>query len=324
MLELGTLVHEPVGLRSEAITIRALIQRPEAQPLIDARIRWNVEGFAQVPDREAFWKQLVYALLTSQQRSTEGSPLDRFVNQEPFAVPLSLYQTLTDDQVVGILKQFRFHDQVTRYLRCNHERVFVNGNGWSILAPLFEQLAQQRNVPPVQSHRELERKAARILTDQLRGVGPKQSRNLLQKFGLTRYEIPLDSRVAGWLRQSVGWSISNDDLSDRKTYEALLDRVQAVCADAGILPTLFDAAAYAIGTEKKASPTPTTTPGFVNRNGQVVIRNTALPGTDHMQSVYQLGCSTCGHVYGANGSDIHLRLCPSCQGSVAGFGCQHV
>jgi hypothetical protein len=53
-----------------------------------------------------------------------------------------------------------------------------------------------------------------------------------------------------------------------------------------------------------------TRPGFVNPRGQVVIRNTGLPGTDHGQTVYQLGCSMCGHIYGANGSEIHLRRCP--------------
>ena len=53
-----------------------------------------------------------------------------------------------------------------------------------------------------------------------------------------------------------------------------------------------------------------TRPGYVNHHGQVVIRNTGLPGTDFGQTVYQLGCSECGHVYGANGADIHLRRCP--------------
>jgi len=53
-----------------------------------------------------------------------------------------------------------------------------------------------------------------------------------------------------------------------------------------------------------------TRPGYVNPREQVAIRNTGLTGTDHGQTVYQLGCSTCGHVYGANGSDIHLRRCP--------------
>jgi hypothetical protein len=62
--------------------------------------------------------------------------------------------------------------------------------------------------------------------------------------------------------------------------------------------------------EGKKRSGPTTRRGYVNRNGQVVIRNTGLPGTDYGQTVYQMACSICGHVYGANGSDIHLRRCP--------------
>jgi len=62
-----------------------------------------------------------------------------------------------------------------------------------------------------------------------------------------------------------------------------------------------------------------TRPGYLNRHGQVVIRNTGLPGTDHGQTVYQLGCSECGHVYGANGSDIHLRRCPMHDHGAAGL-----
>jgi hypothetical protein len=60
--------------------------------------------------------------------------------------------------------------------------------------------------------------------------------------------------------------------------------------------------------------------GFVNRNGQVVIRRTSLAGTDHGQSVYQLGCSGCGYVYGADGSDIFERKCPRCQNGAPGLG----
>lgn len=57
-----------------------------------------------------------------------------------------------------------------------------------------------------------------------------------------------------------------------------------------------------------------TKPGYVNRNGQVVIRNTGLPGTDHVQTIYQLACSHCGHNYGANGSDIFERKCQVSKG----------
>jgi hypothetical protein len=63
----------------------------------------------------------------------------------------------------------------------------------------------------------------------------------------------------------------------------------------------------------------TTTPGFTNRNGQVVVRRTRWPGNDFNQRVYVLSCTPCGNAYGANGSDIHLRRCPRCQGGAPGL-----
>jgi len=63
----------------------------------------------------------------------------------------------------------------------------------------------------------------------------------------------------------------------------------------------------------------TTQVGYVNRNGQKVIRPTGKPGTDHGQYVYVLRCGTCGHEYGANGSDIFLRRCPAHDGGAPGI-----
>lgn len=63
----------------------------------------------------------------------------------------------------------------------------------------------------------------------------------------------------------------------------------------------------------------TTEPGYTNRNRQVVVRPTHLPGTDLNQYVYILRCGDCGHEYGANGSDIFQRKCPNCQGGAPGL-----
>ena len=59
----------------------------------------------------------------------------------------------------------------------------------------------------------------------------------------------------------------------------------------------------------------TTTPGFINRNKQKNLgkRLPPLEGTDNCQYVYVMNCTKCGLVYGANGSDIWERKCPSCQ-----------
>ncbi len=63
----------------------------------------------------------------------------------------------------------------------------------------------------------------------------------------------------------------------------------------------------------------TTCPGFRNGNGQIVVRDTGWPsGTFAGQRIYQLRCEHCAQVYGANGCDIHARLCPACQGGVPG------
>ena len=71
--------------------------------------------------------------------------------------------------------------------------------------------------------------------------------------------------------------------------------------------------------ESRSGKGPTTQPGYVNRNGQSVVRATGLPGNDHCQSIYVLRCGTCSLEYGANGSDIFQRLCPECQGGAKGL-----
>jgi hypothetical protein len=63
----------------------------------------------------------------------------------------------------------------------------------------------------------------------------------------------------------------------------------------------------------------TTKPGYVNKNGQEILQATDLPGNDHNQIVYVLRCESCGHRYGANGSDIWQRKCPACGGGAAGL-----
>lgn len=63
----------------------------------------------------------------------------------------------------------------------------------------------------------------------------------------------------------------------------------------------------------------TTRIGFVNRNRQVNLRATDLPGNDHLQKIYVLRCKHCEHEYGANGSDIFQRKCPNCQDGAPGL-----
>jgi hypothetical protein len=62
-----------------------------------------------------------------------------------------------------------------------------------------------------------------------------------------------------------------------------------------------------------------TTIGFRNREGQQVIRKTAREGSVPGQRVFILHCTVCDHEYGADGCDIHDRLCPKCQDGPPGL-----
>ena len=59
----------------------------------------------------------------------------------------------------------------------------------------------------------------------------------------------------------------------------------------------------------------------LNRNEQRLLRKTRFKGTDHNQYIWALQCErdNCGHIYGANGSDFHLRRCPKCDGGRPGI-----
>ena len=61
--------------------------------------------------------------------------------------------------------------------------------------------------------------------------------------------------------------------------------------------------------------------GDLNRNSQRLLRKTKFKGTDHLQYIWALQCERddCGHVYGANGSDFHLRRCPKCENGAQGI-----
>jgi thermostable 8-oxoguanine DNA glycosylase len=95
------------------------------------------------------------------------------------------------------------------------------------------------------SSKEAERKAANFIQDHFKGFGPKQSRNLLQTLGLSRYEIPIDSRITKWLND-FGFPIklTATALSDRDYYRFVSEGFQQLCAASGVLPCLLDAAIF--------------------------------------------------------------------------------
>lgn len=307
--------------------VRALVEARRDDAFMHERRTTNVDGPAPSFDHEEFWRILIGCLLTTQQRSTKGSPVDRFTEQKPFQLSLQKCSNDTEATVRSVLTAFRGIRMAPTIARRTHDNYqHLRNGGWASVESHFQKLALQRNRSPQIEDTKTERVASYYAAATFAGIGPKQSRNLWQWLGLTRYEIPLDSRICNWINNNLSAKVDVVKLGDSGYYDAALDYVQAICNKADVLPCIFDAGAF--DYEEKGNTTEltmahdskgTTKTGYVNPNGQVVIRDTGVEGTDKFQRIYQLACSKCGNIYGANGSDCHLRLCPKCQGGAEGL-----
>lgn len=235
-----------MSIQEDALTIRNLVDAFASDRFVLERTRENVDGPAPTWDQEHFWYVLMGCLLTTQQKSTTGKPVSRFLSTEPFPLMLSVcrknpghefvLRTLTD--FGGIRRTFTIAWQAKEKLE------WLEKGGWAKVERLFKQLRAQREREPQPSDRAAERNAARFIDEALGGFGPKQSRNLWQWLGLTRYEITLDSRVATRVNALLSFRIDKKKLINSAYYESCLDHLQAACAEAGVLPCVFDAAAF--------------------------------------------------------------------------------
>lgn len=233
---------EIVVSEDEAARARAFFDTWRSNRIVALRQKRNVDRNRKRADESELWDALVSALLTTQQRSGPRSAVGRFIQSVPF--PLGLvacraHRPCGPDvrRVITAFGGIRRGPTIAAQLQDNLE--WLENGGWKEIVVRIEALEAS-------SSREFERETARYLADELHGIGPKQSRNLLQLLGLTRYETPIDSRVTKWLNErGFPFQISGMALSEAPVYELVLDGFQALCDRAGVLPCLMDAAIFA-------------------------------------------------------------------------------
>jgi N-glycosylase/DNA lyase len=231
--------------KKDAQQVRQLFRHRQEDSYARERIKENVLGPAPKFDRERFWYVLLGCLLTSQQRSTRGSAVDRFLNLADFPLTLARCGGQVETIVQETLTAFggiRMAPKIAS--RASLNLAWLESVGWPRVQRWFERLAEQRARVPQMTHSKLERAAARYAAINLEGIGPKQSRNLWQWLGLTRYETPLDSRVVKWLNSNLSVKVEYLRLADDGYYEGVMDYVQEVCRAADVLPCIWDAAAF--------------------------------------------------------------------------------
>lgn len=227
---------------ADIAVVRKVIADHEAHPIVRDRLTRNLASRKPVVTKQRFWKALCMALLTTQQPSGPKSAVSRFLATKPFEldyITCAAVSNLANFATARLVAfgGIRRHGVVGEEMQENMKK--LEGGFWETVVGQMDKLR-------VPTSRDVERSVADLIDRELKGVGPKQSRNLLQALGLTRYEVPIDSRVTKWLR-ALGFPAptSAAALADEDCYRFVLDGYQQLCNAAGEFPCVLDGAVFA-------------------------------------------------------------------------------
>lgn len=224
--------------------VRAFVDSHRNDAFVKQRIAKNLGQQTAPISEERFWECVVACLLTTQQKAGPTSKVTQFIATRPFPLRYDVCMSHQDDLLdfaCKLLTDFgglRWPRQIAAGVSAN--LATLEGKwGWQRVFQMIEQLREAQT-------QEMERTVAHFIDERLCGFGPKQSRNLLQALGLTRYEIPIDSRVTKWLNKDFEFPIklSSTALADSNYYEFVLDAVQRLCREADVVPCVLDAAIF--------------------------------------------------------------------------------
>lgn len=225
----------------EIAKVQRFVEQHCDNVLVRRRKSRNLNDSHPFPSREEIWEAIVACLLTTQQKSGPTNPVTRFLLAKPFALSLEACRSDSIEELaVDCLtahKGIRRFNMVASELKAICR--YFERSGWERLEELLKTVYETRMA-------DSERIAARFIDEQLYGFGPKQSRNLLQKLGLSRFEIPIDSRITKWLNENgFPINLTSTALSDLNYYEFVSDGVQQLCRACDVFPCVLDAAIFA-------------------------------------------------------------------------------
>jgi thermostable 8-oxoguanine DNA glycosylase len=192
--------------------------------------------------KDRFWRAMVCMRITTQTDSGPMSAVAAFQRHKPF--PLSYDVTRTSANRLDFIQETLKNHGLTRMLptvskQLNKNFNLLEGGEWQHALDQCNRLVRLEQ-------RTTEIAVADYIAKKFDGFGMKQSRNILQALGLTRYEIPIDSRVACWLNQQLKFPFNVDStcLSNKKYYIVISDAIYKLCEVCKIFPCVLDASIF--------------------------------------------------------------------------------
>jgi thermostable 8-oxoguanine DNA glycosylase len=220
---------------------REFVEHHKNHSFVKTRISQNLKHIDITPiTKNGFWQVLVGCLLTTQQKSGEGSRVDSFLKSSNRILDYNYCLKVKNISVIAkILKEngLRFDKKIAEQIKSAVN--WLEQDGWLAVELKLNSIASYTSA-------KRERSVALYLQKQFKGIGPKQSRNLIQWMGLSKYEIPLDSRMVKVLRKlKFPVPLSAKALADEDYYCFIEDGIQMLAKKIEIYPCVFDACAFA-------------------------------------------------------------------------------
>lgn len=199
------------------------------------------------------WRVFVGCQVTTQQRSGPDSAVSRFLKSESPALSLRKCRQV---QSVGKVIEIECANAGLRRaatIAKNLQEIYsrLEGGEWPVLIEQLQRL-EQRTSP--QKERDVisyllsfdPTGVGRRKSRKYPGLGQKQSRNFIQWLGLSKYEIPIDSRILKKMKEfGSNFVPSGSSLTDEVVYLFVQGALQRIAKSIGIYPCELDACIFA-------------------------------------------------------------------------------
>jgi len=219
-----------------------LVRDNRSKSLPRRRYELNVRRIGIDLSKQNVWHALVGFQVTTQQRSGPRSAVSRFLSSTSLALDLAKCRNSKT------LREFVTTEMTNAGLRraptiaSNLATIWENleAGEWPVLLKHLETLRTYPNV--------FKEKAVvnYLLGSKYPGLGQKQSRNFIQWLGVSRYEVPLDSRVLKKLKEfGASFVPSGASLTDEAVYLFVQDCLHQISRALDIYPCMLDACIFA-------------------------------------------------------------------------------
>lgn len=208
----------------------------------------NVKRNGITLTKATIWHALVVCQVTTQQRSGPDSSVSQFLRSKSPALNFSKCRGASSVQDMIARECTNAGLRRAPTIAGNLQRIYstLEDGEWSTLIAQLRTLLHETS-------REKERDVISYLlsrggkksSHKYPGLGQKQARNFIQHLGLSRHEIPLDSRILKKLKEfGSGFVPSGAALTDEAVYLFVQGALQDIANALGIYPCELDACIF--------------------------------------------------------------------------------